>query len=190
VIVETHLFFTGMTLLIFAIFLSRRSPRRAFGDTPLLSDKSFGQGTWDSLSLELGAQLFSAEDLEFVGRCCTREFKRRFQEERTALALEWLVEVRKEIGRAMREHAKVAGLSPTLRTVDELKLALEFALFQVSNRVLYCAVWLYGPSAAGNLVRYSTRLAGELKGLLDSFLHVRAADVEVLGDDSKRSIPS
>jgi hypothetical protein len=90
----------------------------------------------------------------------------------------------------MGAHVKVARVSRGLRTVDELKLALEFALFQLSNRVLYCAVLLHGPLAAGNLVKYSTRLAAELKGLLQNFPLAGSVAVEIIKDDSKRSVVS
>jgi hypothetical protein len=90
----------------------------------------------------------------------------------------------------MGEHVRAARVNPNLRTADEVKLALEFLRFHVSNRVLYCAVWVHGPLAAGNLVRYSTRLACELKGLLESVPLARSVAVEVIREDSKRSVAS
>jgi len=103
---------------------------------------------------------------------------------------EWLDQVRREIDRSIGEHVRAARLNPSLRTADELKLALEFLRFHLSNRVLYCAVWLRGPLAAGNLVRHSTGLARELKGLLESFQFARSVAVEVIREDSKRSVAS
>jgi hypothetical protein len=44
--------------------------------------------------------------------------------------------------------------------------------------------------AAGNLVKYSTRLAAELKGLLQNFPLGGSVAVEIIKDDSKRSVVS
>jgi hypothetical protein len=190
VIVNAPLFLAGTILLVVTILISRRSVRSRFDDASVFSDETVGQEKWDSLSMELGAQIFSSEDLDFVGRNCTSEFLRRFQKQRTALALEWLEQVRCEIDRSMGEHVRAARMSPTLRTADELKLAVEFLLFHLLNRALSCAVWLHGPLAAGNLVRYSTRLAGELKAILENFPVAGSATVEVISDDPKGSVVS
>ena len=189
-IVDAPLFWSGTILLVVTMLLFRRSSRLRFDDGAVFGDETLGQNKWDSLSLELGAQIFSAEDLDFVGRNCTSEFLRRFREQRAALALEWLDQVRREIDRSIGEHVRAARLNPSLRTADELKLALEFLRFHLSNRVLYCAVWLHGPLAAGNLVRHSTGLARELKGLLESFQLARSVAVEVIRDDSERRVVS
>jgi hypothetical protein len=189
VIVDPYLLLAGTILLIVVMLVSRRSVSRRFDDA-MLRDDTPGPEKWDSLSLELGAQIFSSEDLDFVAQGSSSKLLRSFREERVALALEWLEQVRDEIGRSMGEHVRAARVSRGLRTVDELKLALEFALFQLSNRVLYCAVWLHGPLAAGNLVKYSTRLAAELKGLLQNLPLAGSVAVEIIKDDSKRSVVS
>jgi hypothetical protein len=189
VIVDPYLLLAGTTLLIVVMLVSRRSVSRRFDDA-MLRDETPGPEKWDSLSLELGAQIFSSEDLDFVAQGSSSKLLRSFREERAALALEWLEQVRYEIGRSMGEHVRAARVSRGLRTADELKLALEFALFQLSNRVLYCAVWLHGPLAAGNLVKYSTRLAAELKGLLQNLPLAGSVAVEIIKDDSKRSVVS
>jgi hypothetical protein len=190
VIVDAHLFFAGMLLLIVLILVSRQAARHRFGDASLLRDETVGLERWDSLSLELGARVFSSQDLDFVARHCSSEFHRRFREERSALALEWLAQIRSEIDRSMRAHVKTARLNANLKTSDELKLALEYFLFQLSNRILYCAVWVYGPLAAANLVRYSTRLAAELKSLLEIFPIAHSVAAEIIKDDSESSIAS
>ena len=189
-IVDAPLFWTGTILLVVTMLLFRRSSRRRFDGGAVVGYETLGQKKWDSLSLELGAQIFSAKDLDFVGRTCTSEFLRRFQEQRAALALEWLDQVRREMDRSIGEHVRAARLNPSLRTADELKLALEFLRFHLSNRVLYCAVWLHGPLAAGHLVRHSTRVARELKGLLESFQLAPSVAVEVLPHDSERGVVS
>lgn len=189
-IVHPFLFFAGTILLIVVLLVSRGSVRRRVDGSRVFRHETQGPDKWDSLSVELGAQIFSSEDVDFVAGGSSSEFARAFQEERTALALTWLDQVRNEIGHSMGEHAKAARASTSLRTVDELKLALEFALFQVSNRLLYCTVWLHGPLAAGNLVRFSTRLATELRGLLQNFPMARSVAVEIIEEDSQRSTVS
>lgn len=190
VIVEAHLFLAGAILLIVLILVSRWSVRHRFEDLTLFSDETVGLEKWDSLSLELGARIFSSQDLDFVARGSSSEFHRRFREERTALALEWLGQIRSEIDRSMRMHVKAARLSPNLRTSDELKLALEYFLFQLSNRILYCVIWVHGPLAAANLVTYYTRLAAELKGLLEILPAAHSVAAEIIKEDSERSVTS
>ncbi|HET9378708.1 MAG TPA: hypothetical protein VFO40_27300 [Chthoniobacterales bacterium] len=186
-IVHPFLFFAGTILLILALLVSKGSARRRVDDSEVFRHETQGPDKWDSLSLELGAQIFSSKDMDFVRRSSSTEFARAFREERTALALAWLDQVRNEMGCSMRQHTKAARVSTGLRTADELKLALEFALFQVSNRLLYCAVWLYGPLAAGQLVRFSGRLTTELRSLLQNFPMAHSVTVEILKDDSQRS---
>lgn len=189
-IVDTHLFFAGTLLLIVLILVSRQSARHRFDDDSLFGDETVGLEKWDSLSLELGARVFSSQDLDFVARHCSGEFRRRFREERSLLALEWLAQIRSEIDRSMRVHVKTARLNANLKTSGELKLALEYFLFQLSNRVLYCAVCVHGPLAAAKLVRYSTRLAAELKGLLEILPNAHSVAAEIIKDDSERSVAS
>jgi hypothetical protein len=182
VIVEPHLFLAGVILLIVLILVSRRSVRHQFEETSLFCDETAGREKWDSLSLELGARIFSSQDLDFVARGSSSEFHRRFREERTALALAWLGQIRREIDRSMRMHLKAARLSPNLRTSDELALALEYFRFQLSNRILYYMVWVHGPLAAANLVAYSIRLAAELKGLLEILPAARSVAAEIINN--------
>jgi len=182
VIVEPHLFLAGAILLIVVILVSRRSVRHRFEETSSFCDETAGREKWDSLSLELGARIFSSQDLDFVARGSSSEFHRRFREERAALALAWLGQIRREIDRSMRTHLKAARLSRNLRTSDELELALEYFLFQLSNRILYCMIWVRGPLAAANLVKYSIRLAAELKGLLEILPAARSVAVEIINN--------
>lgn len=189
-IVHPFLFFAGTTLLILVVLVCKGSAKCRVGASEVFRHETQGPDKWDSLSLELGAQIFSSEDVDFVAGGSSSEFARAFRDERTGLALAWLDQVRNEIGRSMGEHVKAARASTSLRTADELKLALEFALFQVSNRLLYSAVWLHGPLAAGKLVRFSSRLAAELRGLMQNFPMARSVAVEIIKDDSQRSAVS
>ena len=185
--VHPFLFFAGTILLIVTVLISKRSAKRRVDDSEVFRHETQGPDKWDSLSLELGAQIFSSKDMDFVGRSSSSEFARAFREERTALALAWLDQVHNEMGRLMVQHTKAARVSTGLRTADELKLALEFALFQVSNRLLYCGVWLRGPLAAGKLVSFSGRLGMELRSLLQNFPMAHSVAVEILENDPRRS---
>jgi len=105
VIVDPYLLLAATTLLIVVMLVSRRSVSRRFDDA-MFRDDTPGPEQWDSLSLELGAQIFSSEDLDFVAQGSSSKLLRSFREERAALALEWLEQVRDEIGRSMGEHVR------------------------------------------------------------------------------------
>jgi hypothetical protein len=185
-IVECHLFLAGTILLVILVLLCGRRARHRFEGLSLFGDDEIGLKKWDDLSLELGARIFSSEDFDFMESEASGEFQSRFREERVALALAWLVQLRGEVNRLMRMHAKVARLSPNLRPIEELKLAAEYCLFHLSNWILYSAVCVRGPVAAANLVAYSIRLACEVKGLTEVLPTAHSVAVELLKDDSER----
>lgn len=184
--VQTGLFLTGTLLLIVSVLLAESVARARWARiiTWPYDDKG-GVNEWDPLSRELGAQIFSSQDLTFIESEASDKFNRIFREERTTLALAWLLQLRKEVDSLMRTHLKVARVSPNLRVVDELKLAGEYCLFTLANRALFCAVCLQGPTAAAALVVYSSRLASELRRVTEILPAAYSVAVELMNDDSE-----
>jgi hypothetical protein len=157
------LMIVGMVLVV-CVFFFWRDARRRLDEESQDTDSS---AAWDPLVSELGAKLFDAKDTEFVGRQCPQELARRFRAERTELALDWLSQLRKHANLLMREHARGARSDSNLKPADELKLALEFLLFQVSSGILYLTIWMFGPLRASRLVGYPVALAQELHKMTD-----------------------
>ena len=102
----------------------------------------------DSLAAELSARIFSAEDPEFVCSETCASAARAFQQERTALALEWLRGVRTEVNRLFRSHLQAARQNPDLKPALELLLGLHFLTFQLITGILYIVIRVRGPLPA------------------------------------------
>jgi hypothetical protein len=188
VIVEAHLFFAGISLLIVLILVLMRPVERQCEVVSWLDGEGIGLEKWDSASLELGVRIFSSLDMDFVARGTSKQFQRRFRRERTALALEWLAQIRRGVDDAMRAYVKAARLNKDLTVSVEVKLALEYLFFQAANRVLYCTVWVHGPLAGANLVKYSTGLAIKLMNLLQVVPAAGEVIVEIVKDDTEHSV--
>jgi hypothetical protein len=105
--------------------------------------------------LYLGPKIFDALDSAFIAEETSPRLARRFREERTGLALEWLSQVRRHTNRFMRLHAQSARTNPDLRVKDEIALVFDFLVFQFTIGFLHGAVWLRGPFHAARLVGYA-----------------------------------
>jgi len=152
------------TGLITAILLFRRATRRAFDRQAFGGEQEAGvPAQWDSLASELGAKIFDSQDEEYVRLACSPQLGRRFRAERTALALDWLREVRRQVNLLFREHLRSARSNSSLQPTDELKLGWEFLLFQVTSGFLYLVTWLFGPSYTAKLASYPQNVAEELR---------------------------
>jgi hypothetical protein len=159
-----YILLIGILMLVASVAVVRRSARlrvdalTRWSEQPLslLKDE-------DGQFLGLGARIFAQEDYEFIVLETSSQFERAFRAERTALALDWLDQVRREVGRLTRAHLRAARGNANLRPADEVKLGFEFLLFRLTIGILYCAVWLRGPLHAARLVGYCVALAEELK---------------------------
>ena len=180
---EAYFLLGGMIALGGAVVLLRRSARRRLDHLYFCHFGHLGPPRWDALSLELGTRIFSSQDCDFVAAETAADFQRRFREERTVLALAWLKQLGGEINHLMRGHLKAARTAPDIRSADELRLGIEYLLFQIANASLRCMVWMYGPTAAGKLVRYSIRLAVELKDLTQDIAPATSVQVEIVRNE-------
>ena len=154
----------ALTILNVCLFLSRRGGRRDFDQEAYGTWRETSSAfKWDCLISELTGRIFDPGDSDFVSSETSRQLARRFQRERTALALDWLRAVRDEVNQSIRTHRKVARGNSDLKPADEINVWLEFLLFQITCTILYLVIWAYGPARAAKLVRYSLDLAGQLQ---------------------------
>jgi len=146
--------------LIVMLWLGHARTRRMLADDDLHGESAVAT---DDFVLEMGPNIFEAEDGALIQRETSAAFARKFREERTALALAWLRRARRSVNAMMRVHSESARSRADLRVSGEIRLALEFLAFHAALGVLYCAVSLQGPFRVAALARYSMSLAGRLK---------------------------
>lgn len=106
----------------------------------------------DFLALEIGERIFDAKDWELVRRETPRRFARKFRDERAALALDWLSRIEDEVARLVHEHRRAARTSKNASTIEELGLAFEFFVFQLTTGILRCLILMRGPVNTGKLL--------------------------------------
>ena len=183
---------SGGALLIALVIWRTSAMTRRFSSEEYFSRQDYAPLSGPDYScLQLGPRIFDPVDSGFVARETSAHFARRFREERTLLALQWLNQIRRHTNFFMRIHAKAARSNTDLRVQDELALGFDFLLFQLTIGILYCAVWLRGPFHAARLVRYSLtagrhfdRLTRDLVSASPSFV---ADPVVVVAEPPRRN---
>lgn len=153
-------------LVMAALWRSHARTRRLLTEDYFSADSPLGE---QGSLLDLGPAIFDAEDCALVKRETSVIFARKFREERTAIALAWLRHSRRTANALMRMHAKSARGRSDLKVSGEIRLALEFLVFQIVTALLHCAVSLRGPFQVAALVRYSLSIAGRLREAAGDF---------------------
>lgn len=170
---SAHLYFlviAAIALTVSVLFLWRDT-RRSFNENAYATEEETSLPfSWDPISSELSARIFDPEDSDFVTRESSRLIARSFRRQRSALALDWLLAVRKHVNLLMRAHRRAARSNPGLKPAGELRLGFEFLLFQVTSGSLYLVIWLIGPLHAAKLVGYSLELAGQFRKMTEDIL--------------------
>jgi hypothetical protein len=106
----------------------------------------------DLLALELGARIFNSADSQVIVSETWPDFARWFHSRRKMLALDWLREVRGHVRQIIREHRQAARQRPDADPVDELKLAVQFLLFELASGILYALIWMRDPADLSTVV--------------------------------------
>jgi hypothetical protein len=183
---DFYIFLIGILMLVASALVLRRSARLRMDAVARWSEEPLSVLQDENCKfLELGVRIFALEDYEFIALETPSEFQRVFRAERTALALEWLDQVRRGVGRLIRTHLRTARGSANLRPADEVKLGFEFLSFQLTIGILYCAVWLRGPLHAARLVGFCIKLAEGFKSLTTGALPVAGSmAAEFINDGS------
>lgn len=160
----------AVALAVSVVFLWRGA-RRSFNDYAHATEKDTALPfDWDAITSDLRTRMFSPEDSDFVTRESSRQIARSFRRERSALALQWLLEVRRHVSLLMRTHRRAARSNLSLKPSGELRLGFEFLLFQVTSGILYLVIWLFGPLHAATLVGYSLKWAGQLRTMTEDIM--------------------
>lgn len=184
---RTFIFFLLATIIILSVclFLSRRGRRRGSdGEIYGIAHEDAGSFGRDALASELSGRIFGPEDSDFVASETSQQVSRQFRRERTALALDWLGAVRGQVNQLMRAHFKASRSNDDLRPADEIRLWLDFLLFQLATGILCLVIQVCGPSRAAKLVGYSLGLAGKLRHVTQDALPAgRQALTELMNNE-------
>jgi len=163
---------TLCSFALFAIWRTGSAIRRFAAEDYFLHQSSSDPADF---CLELGSRILNSADSDFVARETSRLFARRFRDERTALALAWLRQMRALAASLMRVHAAAARSSADLNVRDEIRVAVEFLVFRLVIAALYCAVCLRGPFHAARLAAYSIAVARQFREMTEGVLPGGAA---------------
>jgi hypothetical protein len=178
----TYFMLAALTVLSVCLLLLSRGVR------PDFDREAFGTGQetslslgWDSLTSELSARIFDAEDSDFVASEASRKIAQQFRQERTELAIGWLRALRREVNQSIRTHLKASRRNTDLKPADEISVWFDFLVFQLTGAMLYLVIWVYGPFGAGKLVGSSLKLAGQFRKVTEDVLPAgRQVSVELL----------
>ena len=177
--IQLYFLITAVMLLFVSFVLLRGGPRRPLDDG---AHEEFGQSTpsfkRDSIVAELSARIFSPEDSEFVSGLCPN-LARRFQQERTFLAIEWLRGVRRQVNYLFRSHLRAARKNPDLTPAGELRLGAQFLTFQIATALLYVVIRVRGPLRAARLVVISLRLSEKFVGMAKEIIPIGGTEVAI-----------
>jgi len=181
----------GGALLVALLILRTRAMNRRFAAEDYFADEGHPLPfELDHSCVELGPKIFASADSDFVIQETSPSFARRFREERTGLALQWLGRIRRHTNGLIRLHARSARANPDLRVKDEIALGFDFLVFQLTIGILYYVVWLRGPFHAARLLGYSMAIGRRFDGLAQEILSSTsplAAETTALGRESQHA---
>ena len=113
----------------------------------------------------IGTKIFSEQDWNFICTHTSPSIQRTFLEERKALAVSWLRQMRRSVGLLMEFHRTAVrgnvNLSPSL----ELRLAFDYLFFLLTFQVLCAIIRLRGPFCAGRFISFTVSAADKLSYL-------------------------
>lgn len=113
------------------------------------------------VSPDLVEKITSERDLAFVYSEGEPNLISLFISERRAASILWLRRMRHEVKLLMHFHVKSARYSASLGPVGELKLALQFFVFNAIYCGLFTLVWLRGPFHTRKFVNIITTALGD-----------------------------
>ncbi len=174
-------------ILAVCVFLSRRGRRRdSDGEVYGIEHETAGSFEWDPLTSELSGRIFDRKDSDFVASESSRQITRQFQRERTALALDLLRAVRDQVNQLVRAHFRASRENDALKPTDEIRLWVEFLLFQLTSGILYLLIWVCGPSRTAALFGYSLELAAQLQKVTEDILPAgRQVTAELMNNEQE-----
>jgi hypothetical protein len=120
----------------------------------------------DFLALEIGERIFSKEDWEIVRNETTRHFARAFRDERSTLAIAWLGLVRSQVRRLIHDYRLLARVDRSVRVADELAMAAQFLLFELTTAAMRGLILIQGPSHVARVLAFSLDSARRLRRMV------------------------
>ncbi len=177
--------FLGLLLAALLIIWANRSGRLPSLEASEVSDPGSALELlrFDLLPPATVGQLFSPDDWGFVHKATSRRIERLFVRERTALALFWLEETRRQMSGLMKLHRRAARSSGSIKPGAETRLAIRFAAFLIGCDFLYLAIVLWGPfrvrAAIARAASWARDLCANFERLFEPYQH-RPANQRVL----------
>ena len=113
----------------------------------------------------IGAKIFSEEDWSFIRTHTDPPIQRIFLEERKALAISWLRQVRGIVGLLMKFHRTAVRGNVSLSPAIELRLAFDYLFFLLTFQVLCAMIRVQGPFVAGRFATFTVSFADQLSYL-------------------------
>ncbi len=108
---------------------------------------------------DLVERIFAQEDLDHVRRNTPADVLPLFLSERRKLTILWLRSTKLRVQEVMVLYRRAVRGSNSLRTVVEVRPAVNYALFLLSFELMQAAVWMFGPFAVRGAVSYIQGLA-------------------------------
>ena len=136
-------------------------------------------------SQALAKRIFALEDWEFVSRRAPLSVRRRFVQERKAVAFAWLRDTKNTVGKLMDFHRRTVRRNAALNPLAEVGLGLNYFFFLLVYDFLVALIWALGPFRARTMALYAAERAeqtGYLFGhLLASLGPARLRDIKGSG---------
>ena len=110
-------------------------------------------------SQALAKRIFAVEDWDFISRRAPLPVRRRFIEERKAIAFSWLRDTRITVGRLLDFHRRTVRKNAALNPLAEVGLGLNYIFFLLVYDALVGSIWAVGPFRARTVALYAAERA-------------------------------
>ncbi len=166
-------FGVGFLLLSALILWARQSLTTRKGSVALSMPCKRSSGVGSATPRrDLGERIFDPHDWDFVRRETTSGIQRKFQQERTVLAISWLRRTRRQVSFIMRTHALGVRRSKNLQPTMELKLLLSYLSLVMLCDVLIGLIWLRGPVRTRRIVEQTFHWTARLRAAFEQLLAI------------------
>jgi hypothetical protein len=155
----------GLLLLWFLVFWNPQEKKAVRSDGR--PEVSQAQEALAVLELELlpaafVERVFSTQDRDFVARQAPPQVRKMFRKERKAIAAAWLGRTRREAGRLMSFHLRLARSEFDLSPATEIRLGVDYVCLLLICHALAAVVRVSGPYTAQVMVGQTVTLASRL----------------------------
>jgi len=123
----------------------------------------------EPLLQELEARLFGSQDYDYMAKQGPAELRRLFLNERSELALSWVQCVRAHANKLIRVHRIAARRSSQLAPMVEVRVAVNYLLFEMLCQLVALVIWVRGPADLGRLIGYVDGFSGQLSEVVMRF---------------------